>query len=87
MIIFYVPNSTQYLNLTTTLITINKQQIRSLLRQVVVNNLLILWELDLKIKCDQNKYEQILTYLDNGAIWWQTENLFERRHEFCVWCQ
>ncbi len=32
MIIFYIPNSTQYLNLTTTL-TINKQQIMSLLRQ------------------------------------------------------
>ncbi len=27
------PNPTQYLNLTTTLLTINKQQIRSLLRQ------------------------------------------------------
>ncbi len=33
MIIFYIPNPTQYLNLTTTLLTINKQQIRSLLRQ------------------------------------------------------
>ncbi len=33
MNIFYIPNSTQYLNLTTTLLTINKQQIRSLLRQ------------------------------------------------------
>ncbi len=32
MTIFYIPNSTQYLNLTTTLETINKQQIRSLLR-------------------------------------------------------
>ncbi len=32
MTIFYIPN-TQYLNLTTTLLTINKQQIRSLLRQ------------------------------------------------------
>ncbi len=42
MIIFYIPNPTQYLNLTTTLLTINKQQIRSLL-----------WELDLKIKCDR----------------------------------
>ncbi len=29
MLIFYIPNSTQYLNLTTTLLTINKQQIRS----------------------------------------------------------
>ncbi len=29
MIIFYIPNPTQYLNLTTTLLTINKQQIRS----------------------------------------------------------
>ncbi len=28
MTIFYIPNPTQYLNLTTTLITINKQQIR-----------------------------------------------------------
>ncbi len=25
--IFYIPNPTQYLNLTTTLLTINKQQI------------------------------------------------------------
>ncbi len=27
MTIFYIPNLTQYLNLTTTLLTINKQQI------------------------------------------------------------
>ncbi len=27
MTIFYIPNPTQYLNLTTTLLTINKQQI------------------------------------------------------------
>ncbi len=33
MTIFYIHNPTQYLNLTTTLLTINKQQIRSLLRQ------------------------------------------------------
>ncbi len=33
MTIFYIPNPTQYLNLTTTLLTINEQQIRSLLRQ------------------------------------------------------
>ncbi len=33
MIIFYIPKPTQYLNLTTTLLTINKQQIRSLLKQ------------------------------------------------------
>ncbi len=33
MTIFYIPNHTQYLNLTTTLLTINKQQIKSLLRQ------------------------------------------------------
>ncbi len=33
MTIFYIPNSTQYLNLTTTLPTIIKQQIKSLLRQ------------------------------------------------------
>ncbi len=33
MTMFYIPNSTQYLNLTTTLLTIDKQQIRSLLRQ------------------------------------------------------
>ncbi len=32
MIILYIPNPTQYLNWTNTL-TINKQQIRSLLRQ------------------------------------------------------
>ncbi len=33
MTIFYIPKLNQYLNLTTTLLTINKQQIRSLLRQ------------------------------------------------------
>ncbi len=33
MTIFYIPNPTQHLNLTTTLLTINKQQIRSLLSQ------------------------------------------------------
>ncbi len=33
MTIFNIPNYTQYLNLTTTLQTINKQQIRSLLKQ------------------------------------------------------
>ncbi len=33
MIILYIPNLTQYLNLTTTLLTINKHQIRSLFRQ------------------------------------------------------
>ncbi len=33
MTIFYIPSPTQYLNLTTTLLTINKQQIRSLLKQ------------------------------------------------------
>ncbi len=33
MTIFYIPNPTQYLNLTTNLLTINKQQIRGLLRQ------------------------------------------------------
>ncbi len=33
MTLFYVPNPTQYLNLTTTLLTINKQQVRSLLRE------------------------------------------------------
>ncbi len=31
MTIFYIPIPTQYLNLTTTLITINKSQIRSFL--------------------------------------------------------
>ncbi len=31
MTIFYIPNPTQYLNLTS-LLTINKQQMRSLLR-------------------------------------------------------
>ncbi len=29
MAIIYIPNPTQYLNLTTTLLTINEQQIRS----------------------------------------------------------
>ncbi len=33
MTILYIPNPTQYLNWTTTLLTINKQQIGSLLRQ------------------------------------------------------
>ncbi len=33
MTLFYIPKSTQYLNLTTTLLTINKQQIRNLLRE------------------------------------------------------
>ncbi len=33
MILFYFPNSTQYLNFTTTLLTINNQQIRNLLRE------------------------------------------------------
>ncbi len=28
MTIFYIPNPTQYLNLTTTLLTINKQYLR-----------------------------------------------------------
>ncbi len=41
MTIFYIPNAPQYLNLTTTLLTINKQQIRSLLNQKSVNDLLI----------------------------------------------
>ncbi len=35
MTIFFIPNPTQYLNLTTTLLTINKQQ------KVIVNGLLI----------------------------------------------
>ncbi len=33
MTIFYIPNPTRYLNLTTTSLTINKQQIKSLLRE------------------------------------------------------
>ncbi len=33
MTLFYIPNPTQDLNLTTTLLTINKQQIRNLLRE------------------------------------------------------
>ncbi len=33
MTIFYILNTTQYLNLTTILLTTNKQQIRSLLVQ------------------------------------------------------
>ncbi len=31
--LYYIPNPTQYLNLTTTLLTINKQQIRNVLRE------------------------------------------------------
>ncbi len=39
MTLFYIPNPTQYLNLTTTLLTINKQQIRNFFeRNVVVNS-------------------------------------------------
>ncbi len=34
MTIFYIFNPTQYLNLTTTLLIINEQQICSLLRQM-----------------------------------------------------
>ncbi len=33
MTLFYIPNPTQYLNLTTTLLTIDKQLIRNLLRE------------------------------------------------------
>ncbi len=33
MTLFYIPNPTQCLNLTTTLLNINKQQIRNLLRE------------------------------------------------------
>ncbi len=33
MNLFYISNHTQYLNLTTTLLTINTQQIRTLLRE------------------------------------------------------
>ncbi len=33
MNVFYIPNPTQYLNLITILLSINKQQIRSLLKQ------------------------------------------------------
>ncbi len=33
MTIFYISNATQYLNLTTTLLTINNQQISSLSKQ------------------------------------------------------
>ncbi len=33
MTLFYIHNPTKYLNLTTTLLTINKQQIRNLLRE------------------------------------------------------
>ncbi len=34
MTVFYIPNPTQYLNLKITLLTINKQQIRSLFMQM-----------------------------------------------------
>ncbi len=33
MTTLYIPNPTQYLNLTTALLTINEQQIRSLLKR------------------------------------------------------
>ncbi len=35
MTILYIPTHTQYLNLTTTSLTINKQHISSLLRQTL----------------------------------------------------
>uniref|UniRef100_A0A671L9G5 Zmp:0000000924 n=1 Tax=Sinocyclocheilus anshuiensis TaxID=1608454 RepID=A0A671L9G5_9TELE len=35
MTLFYIPNSTQYLNLTTNLLTINTQQISNLLWEIV----------------------------------------------------
>ncbi len=42
MTMFYISNPNQYLNVTTTLLTINKHQIRSLLMQsqLMVNGLL-----------------------------------------------
>ncbi len=42
MTVFYISNPTQYLNLTTTLLTINKQQ-EFIEAKVVVNGLLIVW--------------------------------------------
>ncbi len=33
MTLFYIPNPTQYLNLTTTLLTMNKQQIMNWFRE------------------------------------------------------
>ncbi len=42
MTIFYIPNPTQYLNLTTTLLTITKQQNEEFEAKVVVTGLLIL---------------------------------------------
>ncbi len=36
MTLFYIPNPTQYLNLTTTLLTINKQPIRNYIEGKVV---------------------------------------------------
>ncbi len=42
MNIFYIPNPTQYLNLTTTLLIINKQQNWEYIEaKIVVNGLLI----------------------------------------------
>ncbi len=42
MTIFYIPKPTQCLNLTTTLLTINKQEIRTFIEaNIVVNGLLI----------------------------------------------
>ncbi len=41
MTIFYIPNPTQYLNLIITLLTINKQQIRSFLKQK--SQLMVCW--------------------------------------------
>ncbi len=42
MSIFYIPKPTQYLNLASTLLIINKQQIRSFIEaKVMVNGLLM----------------------------------------------
>ncbi len=41
MTLFYIPNPTQYLNLATTLLTINKQQNDFIEAKVIVNGLLI----------------------------------------------
>ncbi len=41
MTIFYIPNPTQYLYLIITLLTINKQQIRSFLKQK--SQLMVCW--------------------------------------------
>ncbi len=83
MIIFYIPNPTQYLNLTTDLI-INKQQISSFTgAKVIVNGLLISenlinWRIGLEKRRSITKmFFDIYTYkrLLYNETYWKFQNL------------